>query len=169
MAPLAVAAIAVSMAYLQSVGNQVPEINPPAATTVMAAKSAQSVGLPPVEDQAVQIETVQARPLLAQGRRVPDPIALEPEPNADPEVTKQEIIEPSSPVEMESPRPSNLHMVGVMTEGGNVRVLIRNDDDQSENWFVRGDSLGGWTLVEITQDTILLQAGGNEATIMMFE
>jgi hypothetical protein len=123
------------------------------------------------QDQGALIETVLSRPLLAPNRRVPNLISppdeaevlLAPIPQISIEATPEPIIEEPAL------RSFDLHMVGFFGQADNMRVLLRSPVDQTEGWHGLGDEISGWTLVEITQDAILLRQGEAEITIKMFE
>lgn len=125
----------------------------------------------PSQDLQKFIAAIEARPLFIPGRRVPT--LVQPEPLAPTEVPDvvplSETALTIDPTPVETPVAPDIHMQGVMSSGGTIRVLIRNANDQSEQWFEKGADVQGWTLVEITQDAMVLRTGDTEVSIKMFQ
>lgn len=123
-------------------------------------------------DHESDIELFANRPLLAEGRRLPearqDPAISDPEEPTVPEPVIESPEEP--PAETPPPpEPPAVHMLGSMILGNSYRALIHVDSDGSELWVEKGADIGGWTLVEIAQSSIRLRSGGHEIAIQLFE
>lgn len=168
LAPITVATAAAVAAWLLS---KAPLFDIPHAAPFSAEEVATKAPVAISEseqDMPSFIAAVEARPLLIPGRRVPkqEPVTA---PEAIDETLAEPSVAPEASPEPETPVAPDIHMQGVMTLDKKLQVLVRNMSDQSERWFAIGEDIQGWTLVEITQDRMLLRLGDTEVTIAMFQ
>ena len=136
-----------------------PEGFAPAArqggAVLLAASAGPVWALPPPTDAAMVQSTFAERPLLAENRQPPQGSGgAEPVPQAG--VAAQ----PASLVPQ---------IAGLMSVEGETRVLLRHPESGSESWARVGDTIGDWTLVEITQMAAILEAKGAQVTIQLFQ
>ena len=108
------------------------------------------------------------RPLLAEGRRMASAVVAEPAPIELPVVA---VAPPPTVEEITPPAPEvpNIQMVGVMETATEIRALIRDLTDGSERWVSKGDAIGPWTLINITQVGMLVAIGDQEITFQLFQ
>jgi hypothetical protein len=125
-----------------------------------------ALALPPLSTAAAT-QAIAERPLFAEGRRVPEPVVLEPETPAEPEPPPAEPIavpETVQPVEL-----PKVLMIGMMEAGGQRRALVRDEISGEESWIAEGEMIGGWILAQITQNSMRLEVEGTETTFNLFE
>jgi type II secretory pathway component PulC len=84
------------------------------------------------------------RPLFTQTRR-PSSIPNDGAPAASPDFT----------------------LSGVMISGGERSALIRSDDTGTVQQLKRGESIAGWTLVEIATDRVIVRRDATETEILL--
>jgi hypothetical protein len=59
------------------------------------------------------------------------------------------------------PQPSELQLVGVMKSGrSGARALIRASGTQAGKWIAEGEQFNGWTLRNIGERSVVVEAGG---------
>lgn len=89
----------------------------------------------------------QLRPLFSPSRR---PVQIgSPEPASAPEVDD---AAPPAPVAISA----RLKLLGTEKAGGPGTALIIDEDTGVSNWVAAGGSIGGWRVVEVRADTVLL-------------
>jgi hypothetical protein len=173
LAPLIVAASACVVLWLSS-GQPEPTGLQIKTTPKSEAADVPQIGLKSLaKDTATYVAAIEARPLLIPGRRVPDPspatAPAEPIEQAVAEMTPAPVEQVPEPTVVETPNPPQITLLGLMDLGGTSKALLRSTEDQSEQWYSQGDDVVGWTLVEITQDSILLRSGETEIPMKMFQ
>ncbi|WP_395541050.1 hypothetical protein [Neotabrizicola sp. sgz301269] len=106
------------------------------------------------------------RPLLVEGRRAPMPkdevAEVEPTPIPEPEPA----AEPEAIVER--PEPLHATLIGVAISESERSALIRFELEEREEWVRIGDAVGAWRLAEITQQSVRLEAEGEEMTLSLY-
>ena len=127
----------------------------------------------PLSDIAASLASFQDRPLLAEGRRTPQPAAVETI-NDPEEITPEPVIDPEPVPEPEpfiatAPEPPAVQMLGSMSNENGDAVLIADGADGAQRWVRLGEDIAGWTLIEITPVSIRLAAGDTQATIGLFQ
>ncbi len=169
--PLVIAFVTCSLAWIGGAKDFEDPAKLAAVPGAIASESGRSITLPALHDQSAIIEIVRARPLFAPGRRIPDPVKPVQEAEILPDPVPQEITAAMpDPVQEEiSPPTFDLYFVGMMQVAEKMQVLLRNPLDQTEKWYSQGEEVSGWTLVEISQNAILLRHAEAEITIKMFE
>ncbi len=139
----------------------------PSPTVAVSAKdaSANALSLPTFSDAAIALAAFSDNPLLAENRQNPE------RPPAEP-IEVREVMEEPTQVEIQTealPVPPMVKMTGRMQINGQIRALLQKIEDGSEVWASPGDSIGAWTLVEITQDGAELLMEDDVITIKLFE
>jgi hypothetical protein len=122
--------------------------------------------LPSLSDADDATAAFTSRPLLAEGRRAPQ---VEVQKIA--EVPALPVpVEPSAPVAAAQPpeRPQII-MIGMMAKDNSVSVLVRDLTTGEEHWLQKGELIGSWTLAEITQGAMRLEAESTEITFNLFQ
>lgn len=145
---------------------------------ITASEQSDEADLPVLSsaDSEADIAEIAARPLLAEGRKVPDPLSREAiVPDAvqiAPEVVEIEpVVTPEivTPEPMAIPDKPNVRLLGTMQKGAQSSALLLNLADETESWAQIGQDYGGWALVEITQDQVRFRFEAEEMTIKLFQ
>lgn len=113
----------------------------------------------PFTELAQVLANFAERPLLAENRAMPGLTPSlepdEPEPTHVPEMPEPEPVADLLPLEY----------AGFMRLNDIPRVLMRDPESGEERWIVVGDTVGDWTLVEITQEQLFFSIKGIQRAI----
>ena len=71
-----------------------------------------------------------------------------------------ENIEERQPVE-------GFELLGVLISADQRRALIRHSDDLTAHWYYENSQLGGWGLVSIEKDKIILEYAGDQRDVLL--
>jgi len=126
-----------------------------------AARAASVSALPPLSDVAAVESVFAERPLLAEDRRAPQVSAVQA---SEPALAVEMPVAVPDPLAPTAPR-----IAGLITADGQTRVLLRDAVSGKESWTRLGETVGGWTLIEITQMTAILEAQGVQVTVQLFQ
>ncbi|RYG90072.1 hypothetical protein EU803_15785 [Loktanella sp. IMCC34160] len=105
---------------------------------------------------AEAVAGIAANSLFLEDRR-PWTAVPEPEPEIAPAPPPTPVVPEAEPIV----RP-DIQVLGFVGEGLNNRALVFDPTTGKEQWLRVGDSLGGWTVVEIHASGILLRSGEEE-------
>jgi hypothetical protein len=105
-----------------------------------------------------------ARPLFMRSRApfVPPPPA-ESVPFM-PALPAQPPIVPPQPVV-----DGDVRVFGVLADGRAARALLTSNSKPDGDWLRVGEAIGGWTLVEITSEGVVLSAGPQQRTLRLYQ
>ncbi|MBB4187342.1 hypothetical protein GGE07_004006 [Sinorhizobium terangae] len=96
----------------------------------------------------------QLRPLFSPSRR---PVQIgDPEPAPVPEEVD---AAPTAPVAVSA----RLKLLGTERARGSGTALILDEDSGMSNWVAAGGAIGGWRVLEVRADTVLLASDGSAA------
>jgi hypothetical protein len=127
--------------------------------------TAASLSLPAVSDAERALEVFSARPLLAEGRRPFVP----PEPPARADPIEPEAPAPApAPLADDPPPPPTLTLLGSIEKSDGLRALLRDESTGLESWLAPGESVLGWTVVDVQPERVTLQLQGAEITLHLF-
>jgi hypothetical protein len=104
-----------------------------------------------------------ARPLFIRGRAPfvpPPPVTIVPPMPA-----------PPMPPPMAPPGPAadiDVKVYGVLAEGRGARALLSSTSKPDGDWLRIGEMIGGWTLVEISSEGVVLSAGPQRRTVLLY-
>ena len=110
--------------------------------------------LPPLEAFAAIIE----RPLFSPSRRPWEPVVVAVEPQTGP-VDEPEVVKPLDP---------GVAFVGSLKRSGEIMALVTRDNGQIVEALRRGDRIDGWRVVEVTEWSLDLEAGGERHRLEIF-
>jgi hypothetical protein len=144
-------------------------------TETAESEGATDLDVAPLSDVKAGVESFQSRPLLAEGRRVPQPAPVEVieeflEVVAEPVIDPEPVSEPEP--EITAPPPPELpliQMLGSMSNANGDAVLIAEGPEGAQRWIRVGEDIAGWTVIEITSVSIRLSAGDMETSIGLFQ
>lgn len=123
---------------------------------------------PSLDEYAKLVAQVSARPLFSPTRRTPE--ATVSQAVVPTEMVPQTPEAPIQPAPEAAPSPPpDIQIKGIIRIDATASALIRNRQDQSETWVKVGEQILGWTLVEITQESIILHQGADEITMQIFQ
>lgn len=105
-------------------------------------------------------EDVLARPLFRADRR-----PWQPSPRGA--LTPSAVPVPEAAIAEKQLPPLDLRLVGLVRAGEAGRALIRLGATPATRSFGRGDIIGGWRLIDIGRDRIVLEALGERREVMM--
>lgn len=174
LGPLAAIGAALLMhIYLEGRQSGPPMAHAPTLTETVASKEGSDLRIAPSSNVETAVNLFQSRPLLAEGRRVPEPVPPEVAVVSDeivvaPEIAPEAVFEPEPEVAA-APEIPTVQMLGSMSNAHGDAVLIADSADGTQRWVRLGENIAGWTLVEITPVAIRLTANGVETTIDLFQ
>jgi hypothetical protein len=122
-------------------------------SVVLAADSSGSLANPLAARPLNQLSATRERPLFSPSRRPPPP--------PPPSVVQR--VEPPKPID-----PPNVMLIGIVSEEGEARALIRTD---SSNKVVRarlGDEVGSWTVTAIEPRRLTLSHDDRSVSFALF-
>jgi hypothetical protein len=122
--------------------------------------------LPAPFDTEEAIRQFTTRPLFAEGRRPfePAPVAPEPPVVAVPELTPEPVETASEPL----PSPQ-IRLLGVMVSGEVRKALIFDESTGQQTWLSEGEAVQGWTLIEVSNNSMRLKVEDAEIAFNLFE
>jgi hypothetical protein len=122
-------------------------------SVALAADASDSLANPLGAHPLDQLSATRERPLFAPSRRPPPP--------PPPPVVQR--VEPPKPID-----PPSVVLIGIVTEGGEARALIRT---QSSNKVARarlGDEVGSWTVTAIEPRRLTLSHDDRSVSFALF-
>lgn len=129
-----------------------------------AVNDTAALRLPPPSDAIEAARLFASRPLLAEGRRAFSPAPVAELPAPEPVLPAQE---PDATLEPDL-EPPPIAMLGTVEGRSARRVLLRDQQAGTETWYSAGDTVLGWTIVEILPDRTRLQLQDAEITFNLF-
>lgn len=96
-----------------------------------------------------------ARPLFSSTRR----------PYEEPLIEASAVEAPVG--EVQAP-PLSYSLAGTHIEAQKRLALLYDSTDQSSLWLAEGGSVGGWRLVSVRADSVILEAGDDRATLDLY-
>jgi hypothetical protein len=161
-------ASALATAFWLTGRDNAADVPAPTIAANAAGPDGSALALPPPSDVTASLAAFADRPLLAENRRLPEPVPVDA-PQVEPDMQPEPMAEaPPEDLPLPPPEPPRIEAAGVMSLNGETRILLRNLEDGTESWAAQGDRISDWTLVEITQTGALLESQGVQITIQLF-
>jgi hypothetical protein len=112
-----------------------------------------------------KLSNILARPLFSESRR---PFAPMPR-NSPPKPPGPELaVQPAGPV-TPSVKAETLVLKGILLQFDIARALIASESNLSGVWVKQGESIDGWVLVWVTNESVRLAQGKREAELELYQ
>ena len=114
------------------------------------------------------VDAVSERPLFIVSRTLPVLIMAEPE-ITNTEATSQVAQISDVTGQISDGLPSDVTLIGTISQLGQTRALFRLEQDGSEIWAAIGESIVGWRLVKISHSKVVLQRAEVEIAVQLYQ